>query len=202
MHGTEPARLAPPDSTSTLLTDGQVTIRPFRSDDSQPLFEGISESLPQLCTWLTWCQPDYSLADCGAYILKSQDNWQKGEQFNFGTFDAKTNALLGSVALNQVNRAHNFANLGYWIRTSRAGQGFGTASVKLITQFAFDWLHLTRVEIIVPAGNHASHRTAVKAGATLEGSLRNRLILSGKLHDGSLYSLLPHDQVYSKSKAR
>jgi ribosomal-protein-serine acetyltransferase len=193
MHGTEPMRLAAPESASTLLTEGLFTIRPFRADDTQPLFEAISESLPQLRTWLTWCRPDYSLADCGAYILKSHDSWQRGEQFNFGTFDAKTNELLGSVALNQVNRTHNVANLGYWIRTSKAGQGIGTASVKLISQFAFENLRLTRVEIVVPAGNHASHRTALKAGATLEGFLRNRLILSGKLHDANLYSLAPQD---------
>jgi RimJ/RimL family protein N-acetyltransferase len=193
MHGTEPSRAALTDPASIFLTDGRVTIRPLRPNDTELLFEAISESLPQLCTWLTWCNPGYTVVDCTAYILKSQQDWQKGEQFNFGTFDAKTNALLGSVALNQVNRAHNLANLGYWIRTSKAGQGLATASVKLIAQFAFQTLGLTRLEMVVPVGNAASQRTALKAGATLEGTLRHRLMLSGKLHDATLYSLLPQN---------
>jgi RimJ/RimL family protein N-acetyltransferase len=192
MHATEPLGLVAPAVTRS-ITDGVVTIRPFLADDAGPLFEAISESLPQLCTWLTWCQPDHSLDDCIAYILKSQADWQRGDQFNFGAFDALTHQLLGSVALNQINRAHNYANLGYWVRTSRAGQGIATASLKLIAKFAFSALHFTRLEIVVPIGNRPSQRTALKAGASLEGSLRHRLMLSGKLHDASLYSLLPAD---------
>jgi RimJ/RimL family protein N-acetyltransferase len=191
MHGNEgpPA----PVGAAMSLSDGVVSIRPFNAFDAAPLFEAISESLPQLCTWLTWCRPDHALDDCAAFILKSQVDWQNGEQFNFGSFHAKTQKLIGSVALNQINRAHNFANVGYWVRTSEVGQGIGTASVKLIAKFAFQTLGFTRLEVIVPAGNGASQRTALKAGAVLEGSLRHRLMLSGKLHDASLYSLLPGD---------
>jgi len=193
MHGTESLGLAAPGATTTVLTDGVVKLRPLQAHDAAPLFEAISESLPQLCAWLTWCRPDHALDDCIGFILQSQADWQKGDQFNFGIFDAQTGQLLGSVALNQVNRPHNYANLGYWVRTSKAGQGIATASVKLIARFGFERLRFTRLEIIVPVGNRPSQRTALKVGAFLEGSLRHRLVLSGQLHDASLYSLLPAD---------
>jgi len=192
MNRPDPAPQVPP-GPATALNDGRVAIRPLCTDDAGPLLAAITESLPQLCAWLTWCRPDYALDHCTAFILNSQAHWQKGEQFNFGIFDAITHQLLGSVALNQINRVHNLANVGYWVRSSKVGRGFATASVKLVAKFAFERLGLTRLEFIVPIGNTPSQRAAVKAGARLEGSLRHRLSLSGKLHDAQLYSLLPAD---------
>jgi RimJ/RimL family protein N-acetyltransferase len=189
MDGTEPRRAALLDPTAATLTDGVIQIRPLAEQDAHALFEAISESLPQLCTWLTWCRPNYNIRDCFAYVLKAQADWQKGQQFNFGTFDVKTQALRGSVALNQITAAHQFANIGYWVRSSNAGQGIATASVKLIAKFAFQTLGLNRLEIVVPVGNVPSQRTALKAGAFFEGTLRQRLLLTGKLHDANLYSL-------------
>jgi RimJ/RimL family protein N-acetyltransferase len=147
----------------------------------------------QLCKWLTWCRPNHSLADCAAFILKSQTDWETGEQFNFGIFNPENSTLLGSVALNHLNRTHNFANVGYWVRSSNIGRGIATASVRLIAKFAFQNLGLTRLEIVVPVGNTPSERTAIKAGTSIEGTLRHRLMLSGKLHNATLYSLLPSD---------
>jgi RimJ/RimL family protein N-acetyltransferase len=193
MDRTEPRRALLPDSATVTLSQGVFQIRPLTERDAHTLFEAISEALPQLCKWLTWCRPDYDLYDCTAYILKAQADWQKGAQFNFGAFDVKTQALLGSVALNQITVVHNLANVGYWVRSSKAGQGIATASVKLIAKFAFQTLGLNRLEIVVPVGNVASQRTALKAGAFFEGTLRQRLVLSGKLHDANLYSLLPQD---------
>jgi ribosomal-protein-serine acetyltransferase len=180
-------------SITTSLTDGTFELRPFNAHDEQSLFEAIAESLPQLCTWLTWCRPEHALANCTEFILKCRTDWQAGEQFNFGIFRQTTGEFLGSIAINHINRAHNMANIGYWVRTSKTGQGIATASVKLITKFGFVTLGLTRLEIVVPMGNEASQRTAIKSGARLEGCLRDRLILSGKLNDANLYSLLPAD---------
>ena len=101
MDRTEPRR-ALPDPATVTLSEGVFQIRPLTERDAHRLFEAISESLPQLCNWLTWCRPDYDLYDCIAYIHKAQADWHKGAQFNFGTFDVKTQALLGSVALNQI----------------------------------------------------------------------------------------------------
>jgi ribosomal-protein-serine acetyltransferase len=193
MDETEPRRALLPDPATVTLSEGVFQIRPLTERDAHALFEAISESLPQLCNWLTWCRPDYDLYDCTAYIVKAQADWLKGKQFNFGTFDVKTEVLLGSVALNQFTVVHSLANVGYWVRSSKAGQGIATAAVKLIAKFAFQTLALNRLEMVVPVGNVASQRTALKAGACFEGTLRQRLILSGKLHDANLYSLLPQD---------
>jgi len=60
----------------------------------------------------------------------------------------------------------------------------------LIRRWGFEHTDLTRLEIIVAAGNLASQRVAEKAGATREGTLRSRLILHGACLDAAVYSFV------------
>ena len=104
------------------------------------------------------------------------------------------------------------ANLGYWVRTSATGRGVATAAVRLAAHFGFESLDLIRIEIVMAVANLASRRVAEKAGATLEGTLRECLYLDGNAHDAYLFSLIPadfgvpksfsHDDVLSPSPRR
>ena len=51
-----------------------------------------------------------------ARIAHCAEGWRSGEHYAFAVFDAGSAGFCGSVGLNQRNRAHNFMNLGYWIR--------------------------------------------------------------------------------------
>ena len=95
--------------------------------------------------------------------------------------------------INQLHPVHQFANLGYWVRSSCTGHGIAVAAVRLCAQFGFAELHLKRLEILTAAGNVRSQRVAEKAGATREGVLRQRLNIGDVWHDAVLFSLLPAD---------
>jgi RimJ/RimL family protein N-acetyltransferase len=72
--------------------------------------------------------------------------------------------------LDQLD-ASGTANVGYWVRTSRTGQGIATAAVRLVARFGFEDLGLRRLELLIAVHNVASRRVAEKVGATLEGVL-------------------------------
>jgi len=72
------------------------------------------------------------------------------------------------VGLNQFNRNHQLCNLGYWVRTSRAGRGVASSAGRLAARFALAELNLHRVEVLAATGNHASQRAAEKMGAVRE----------------------------------
>jgi RimJ/RimL family protein N-acetyltransferase len=170
-------------------------LRPFHIEDTTPLFDAICESIRPLCAWMTWCRPDYDIEQCRTFILQSQRAWQKGEQYNFAISSVQDGTLLGSVGINQINRAHNVANLGYWIRTFKTGQGFAASGIQLAARFGLRDLGLSRLEIIVPLGNVASQKTALRAGAREEGTLRKKILLSGTPHDAIIYSLVLEDLI-------
>lgn len=86
---------------------------------------------------MSWCHPDYSIREAEEWIARCEKNWEAEADREFGIFDAKSNEALGCAGINQINRIHNFANLGYWVRASRAGKGVGSAVAVLLAKFAF-----------------------------------------------------------------
>jgi len=180
-------------AASKVAAGGFVRVRRFTTDDVEPLYEAVRESVKQLCHWMVWCHPDYSMEDSRSFVWSSERDWDRRERYSFVIEDTRDGSLVGSVGLSSIVHAHRFANLGYWVRASRTGQGIARAAVLLAAAFAFEKLGLERLELIVPVSNEASRRVAERAGAHCEGLLRKRLVLRGKLHDAALYSLLPED---------
>lgn len=174
----------------TEFTDGVIRLRPFRAEDIPMLFAAADESREELSTWMPWCPPEYSIADSTLYVNTRQRDWTNDVHYSFAIVDAMDGTLIGSAGLNFINRAHQFANLGYWVRSSRVRQGVATRAVRLIAKFGLEELALQRLEIVVAIGNVASQRVAEKSGAEREGVLRNRLMLYGQSHDAVMYSLV------------
>jgi RimJ/RimL family protein N-acetyltransferase len=119
--------------------------------------------------------------------------WVKGEAYDFAIIDRSDGVYLGGCGLNHINKFDCFANLGYFIRSSRAKRGAATAATLLLARFGFAELKLHRIEIVVAVGNVASQRVAAKVGAKQEGVLRKRLVVRDNVYDAVMFSLLPED---------
>jgi ribosomal-protein-serine acetyltransferase len=174
----------------TELSSDVVRIRRYCVEDIPLLFEAAKESTDEMLVWMSWCHPSYSLEESTSFILSSETAWNQKTRFAFAVFDVSSGLFLGGVGLNQFNRNHNFANLGYWVRSSQTGRGVATAATLLAAQFGFEDLGLYRIEILTAVANVASQRVAEKAGAKREGVLRNRLLLHNSPHDAVMYSLI------------
>ncbi|HEY0004383.1 MAG TPA: GNAT family protein [Pyrinomonadaceae bacterium] len=177
----------------TELSDGRILIRRHRAEDIPALFEAVRESIPELSPWMPWCHADYAIEETEEFIKAQPEHWDRGEGYGFLITDALTGEVLGGVGLSLINRLHRFANLGYWVRTSRRGRGVAVAAALLAARFGFEELGLQRIEIVAAVENRASQRVAEKAGAYLEGVLRKGLFLREREHNGVLYSLVAED---------
>src|SRR5579871_4590441 len=159
----------------TDFSDGRVGIRPYRLGDVPLLYAAVRESVGELSPWLPWCTPNYSVSESTAFVMTRDGEFTRGEHYSFVIHDLSNGEFLGGVGLNFPNRIHNFANLGYWVRSSRLRQGNATAATRLIAKFGFQELKFTRIEIVAALGNYPSLRVAEKAGARREGMLRNQI---------------------------
>ncbi|HWY76758.1 MAG TPA: GNAT family protein, partial [Verrucomicrobiae bacterium] len=175
------------------FTDGVIGIRPYFAEDAAPLFEAVRESVRELSVWMPWCHENYSVEESQSFASTRAAEWEKAEHFSFVIYDCRDAAFLGGVGLNFPNRVHAFANLGYWVRSSRTRLGVATAAVRLAARFGLEDLGFKRVEIVAAVGNLASQRVAEKAGARREGVLRKRLLLHGQSHDAVMFSLVAED---------
>jgi len=172
----------------TELTDGSILIRTYRETDVPLLYEAVRESISEVSRWLPWCHENYSIEESRQFI-SSRDS-QGDEWYSFAVCDQASEKFLGEVGLNFINRVHQFANLGYWVRSSATQRGVATAATRLAAQFGFEHLGLHRIEIVAALDNLASQRVAEKAGATREGVLRQRLLINGEAHNAVMYSLI------------
>src|SRR5579871_4928821 len=118
------------------LSTQRVFIRPYRREDADDLFVAVSESAETVGYWMPWCRVGYSLQENFTRIDRFQSMWEAQEEFEFAAFD-HFGVFVGSAGLNGFNRQHNFANVGYWIRQSRQGEGLAPDVVRLVTHFGF-----------------------------------------------------------------
>ena len=175
------------------LTDRSILIRPYQADDAPLLYEAVRESIAEVSPWLSWCHENYSPEESREFISSRTRASQGDEWYSFAVIEAASGRFAGGVGINFINRVHQVANLGYWIRTSAAGQGFATRATRLAARFGFEQLGLQRIEIVAAVENIASQRVAEKAGACREAVARKRLLIRGEPQDAVVYSLIKED---------
>ena len=171
-----------------------LCLRPYESCDVPAFVEAVRDSHISLGRWMSWYHADYSCVDAETWFALASKNLRERTDCEVGIFTSDGATLLGGAGLNQFNRAHNFCNLGYWVRESRQGQGVATRASRALAAFGFHELKLARIEIVVAQGNLPSQRVAQKVGATFECVARNRLVIDGRSHAAAVYSLVPNGE--------
>jgi ribosomal-protein-serine acetyltransferase len=175
------------------LSDGKILIRPYSAEDTGAVYEAVRESIKEISVWMPWCHADYAIEETTAFIESRAEAWQHDREYTFGIFDVSTKDFLGSTGLNFVNRVHNCANLGYWVRSSCTGRGVASSAARLVARFGLESCDFQRIEILAAVGNLPSQRAAEKAGALREAVLRKRLLVKGQPQDAVLYSFVAED---------
>ena len=132
--------------SSVQLREGNIILRPFHFDDSQQLYLAVRESLAELKPWMSWAHAGYSLDEVNGFIKMNRAGWEASTQYGFVIIDAKNGDVLGSCGLNHLHPAYHFCNLGYWVRTSRHGEGIAGRAALLAAQYGFEHVALSALK--------------------------------------------------------
>jgi RimJ/RimL family protein N-acetyltransferase len=176
-----------------LLTDKVVVLRRFHPRDVDALYAATSESLDDLIPWMTWAHPAYNRVDVKNYVRIVGESWDAGRYYALAITDARDGTMLGAASLSHIHPVYNFCNLGYWIRSSRRGNGLASRAARLVAKFGFEQLGLIRVEVVIAVDNEASLKVAEKSGAHREGILRDRVTVREQIHDAVMFSFIRSD---------
>jgi RimJ/RimL family protein N-acetyltransferase len=179
--------------TQPVLTDKVVVLRRFHPRDVDALHAAVDESLEQLIPWMSWAHPGYGRDDVAEFIHIVGDTWEAGRYFALAITDAQDGTMLGVASLSHVHPVYHFCNLGYWIRSSRRGNGLAARAARLAARFGLESLGLIRVEVVIAVGNEASLRVAEKSGAKREGILRDRVTVRERILDAVMFSFTRGD---------
>lgn len=179
--------------TAVELLDDDIVVRTFRPEDVPAVYQAARESHAELSVWMPWYHANYAIEDTRSFILSRPECWEADNHYSFGIFHQADARFLGGVGLNFINRNHQMANLGYWVRSTATGRGIASRATRLVARFGFEKLGFQRIEIIAATANLPSQRVAEKAEALKEAVLRKRLRLHGEPVDGVLYSFVAED---------
>lgn len=166
----------------------RLLVRIARAGEGAALSEAVRESLPELRPWTIWAQPEPAVDYHEARSRRAQAEFLAREYFSFHLWRRDDSQLVGGVTLNPVDWHIPLFEIGYWLRTSRHGQGYMTEALEGLTQYAFTHLGARRLEIFCDPRNTASAAVAERAGFKLEVRLEHSWrSMSGELVDSLMY---------------
>ena len=114
--------------------------------------------------------------------------------YAFLIFKEGDDLILGGLSLSNVRRGvTQAAVLGYWLGLPYVGQGYMTEAVAAVCAYAFEELHLHRLEAATMPNNSASIRVLERNGFRREGLARRLLKINGVWEDHVLHALVAED---------
>ena len=164
-----------------------VKLQELALEHASMIVEGALESVVEINPWMDWCTREFNLETAHKFIGEQIDAKNNRSAYEFALFNTE-GLYLGGGGINSINKQCNFANVGYWIRTSQTQKGYGTAALQALVSWARANTELNRLEVVVAIGNYASCRVAEKSGAVLEGVAKSRLYNNGKYLDANVYA--------------
>lgn len=146
-------------------------------------------------------QPD-PYRDRDAFAIRCsarQRERQAGVGFGFGIF--VEGRFRGEINISAIQRgAFQSAYVGYWIDQAVAGRGLMPEAVVVCCRFAFEQLHLHRLQISVVPRNTASRRVPEKLGIRDEGIAERYLEIAGVWEDHVRYAITAEEWIERRAE--
>lgn len=130
------------------------------------LHAAIETSHAELERWMDWVGAEpQSIETTRAHLATRLEAWDNGEEFGFTMMDPVDAQVIGVCSL-MSRPGPGRLEIGYWVRSDRAGDGVASAAAELLTDAGLDISGIDIVEIHHDAANGASGRIPQKLGYT------------------------------------
>lgn len=176
-----------PDPLPGPIETERLVLRAYEHGDAAALLEALDSDRNALLPWIVWVRTDNrTLAECHYSIemFRRAAEAPGCTDFTMGIFDRVTGAVVGGTGLHRIRAGQRDAEIGYWVRSDRRGQGIATeATAALLTagfapQAAGGW-GFRRITILCAAENLASAAVPGKLGMRLEVRARKERYMDG-----------------------
>lgn len=158
--------------------DGYL-IRPASAENVNAYYQQNYCPLDKEVARLTGCKEVFAEEEVKTFFLKSLED---DTRYFFLIF-SPDGRIIGESVINEIDwklRCANFRIALY--QPAERGHGIGTWATEVTRDFAFEELHLHRLELDVYSFNPRAERTYLKAGFKREGVLRDSIM------DGEYYA--------------
>jgi ribosomal-protein-alanine N-acetyltransferase len=162
-------------------------LRPFTEMDTDAIYALQSNAY----VLRYWDSPPWrERARAERFIRVCKEMEHEGSGTRLAIERAADHSFIGWCCLMHWNREYRSATIGYCLDDAAWGQGFATEAAGALLQWAFNALHLNRIQAETDTRNTASSRVLEKLGFVHEGTLREDCIVEGEVSDTAVYGLL------------
>ncbi|MBW4029477.1 MAG: GNAT family N-acetyltransferase [Acidobacteria bacterium] len=172
--------------TQPELTDGTITLRPWRASDDAFVFRACQDDAVQ--RWTRIGVPCL-LDDATGFVARwAPHQWNAGTGASFAIVDGARDVVVGSMGLVRIDRSNHLGEAGYWMDAHQRGRGLAARALDLLSAWTLTTGRLARVELRIEVDNVASRKVATNAGFALEGVMRRAAWHRGEHCDVALYA--------------
>ena len=176
----------------------RLKLRPVQAGDGLDVSAALQESWAEHSRWGIWAfgrQEDSTVEKDEAFCRRRQASFILREKLILLAFD-RQDLLVGSGSLGNCDWTARSFSLGFWVRASKARQGYATEIARALVDYAFATLSASRINAMHAEGNAGSQRVLEKTGFAREGVLRKQHSLpDGSIVDEYVYGMLRDDKV-------
>jgi RimJ/RimL family protein N-acetyltransferase len=116
------------------------------------------------------------------------DGFDRNERIKL-TIETLDGINVGEINLNSIDERNGTFSIGLRINREFRGKGYGTASMILLLNYAFNERRLHKFQGFVIEGNIASETMLIKLGCNKEGIIRGAIFHKGKYWNEIHYGL-------------
>lgn len=148
------------------------------------------EEIEKFTEWMNDFQvTDYVGRSSDIFTLELEKEWLEKASISqskklFNIIDLKTDKLIGTIGLENINSVQRAAKLGIFIGDKEfRDNGYGTESIKLLLEYGFKYLNLHSIRLSLISINERAHKCYLKCGFKDVGINRDRFFVNGKYYD-------------------
>ena len=169
----------------TIKTE-RLLLRQFADSDLENIFKGLSH--PEVIRYYGVSYPSLEAAKEQMKFFNDLERSEKGIWWAVCSLD--NNTFYGAGGLNSLSKAHQKAEIGFWLLPEFWGQGIMREAMPLICNYGFKKLRLHRIEGFVETENQLCKRAMEKLDFVHEGTMTDCEIKNGKCISLDIYAKL------------
>src|SRR5439155_1257005 len=131
------------------------------------LFKLVDSNRNHLREWIPFVDDYQSVRAATQFITRTREKDGRTISLGMGIWAGKL--LAGVVTFDHIDWSNRAALIGFWLGKSFQGRGIMTRTCRVLIGFAFDELHLNRIEISCAVENRRCRMVPERLGFKQEG---------------------------------
>lgn len=176
---------------SSFFIGNQVRLRAVEPEDLEILY--TMENDPELWDISNFSVP-YSRYMLRQYIEQCQSDLFADQQLRLMIVRVEDDVVLGTIDLMNFSAMHQRGEVGIALQHQYQGKGYASEALRLLIQYAFDFLNMKQLNAHVLISNESSYKLFCSCGFCSCGVLKSWWRIGNKYEDVHILQLLRCDK--------